>query len=958
MMRAFVDRAIRRGAAALALVLALLSAGPTTAQVTGIGSGGNAEAGRIEARDEGRYSRVVFSFDRRPRHQLSAQNGILVIRFERAVDLPVEALTRELRGFISSARRDPDGTAIRIALSRKVRVNSSEAGDQLFIDFMPEPWVGPPPPLPPEVMAELQRRAEEAERLKRDQQARERRRALRAPIELVVGEAPTFTRLEFRSRDRVEATISRSSREVRVTFERVGDVDLGPIRARLPRFLDAIRTEDGDDRLIVVLGVDGVRDVRGFEESNAYVVDIIGPDRGTVEFRSDGQLRAPAASGAEQSILIRGAPRPDGAEREQRPDPPQARPDPPPRMEAPARAQPSQQRSERAVPVPPDRPQALARAPTPAPPPGAAFAVAAGVAETTGSIPAPLPVVAVQGLREDHVLRVRLPFDEPTPAAVFARGQSLWMVFTTPRRLDAATLQRDLGPRVRSVATVQARGHSILRLDLEGSFLVTTQATGPEWTVTVADAVASPPRALVLTPRSLADGRSSVEIDLQRAGQVHRIEDPIVGDQLLIATATAPTAGLLRAQTFVDFHLLASAQGVALKPFTDDLVMRHAEDVLVVEREAGLQLSFVGTRRAAVVAPQAQGGPRLGFVDFEGWKFGATDGFVSIRDQLLARAAVTTGVERRNARLDLARFNIAYMLAHEALIVLALVRQDEPLFEADPVFRFLRGVSNVLAFRSDLADRDLSLSDFTDIADVAMWRGMIAERAGQWASARRLLERARAVIPTYPRHIQAKALGALAASALELNDLGAVQATLEEMRGLENTPAFRARLALLSARVAEAQGRREEAIAGYRAAEVDGAPADRASAQFRRIALQSELGLITASDAARQLMSLSYDWRGDQLEPQLYARLVDIHLTAARIAKPSTPHAAPWSRCPIIPCPGSRRTRRATASSPCSPRARPTTWSRCRHSRSTTTSPSSPPPAGAGTRSCARSPNG
>ena len=57
--------------------------------------------------------------------------------------------------YVSAARRDPDGKGIRIALARKVTMNSMAASEKLFVDLMPETWVGGPPGLPREVIEDL-----------------------------------------------------------------------------------------------------------------------------------------------------------------------------------------------------------------------------------------------------------------------------------------------------------------------------------------------------------------------------------------------------------------------------------------------------------------------------------------------------------------------------------------------------------------------------------------------------------------------------------------------------------------------------------------------------------------------------------------------------------------------------------------------------------------------------------
>ena len=75
--------------------------------------------------------------------------SIVVIRFKRPVDIAIDKLSDAAPDYVGSARRDPDGTALRLSLKRKVTVNAMSAGERLFVDLLPDTWNGLPPGLPP-----------------------------------------------------------------------------------------------------------------------------------------------------------------------------------------------------------------------------------------------------------------------------------------------------------------------------------------------------------------------------------------------------------------------------------------------------------------------------------------------------------------------------------------------------------------------------------------------------------------------------------------------------------------------------------------------------------------------------------------------------------------------------------------------------------------------------------------
>ena len=117
------------------------------------------------------YARLVFKLAADVGTEVTTAGSILVIRFNRPVDIPVERLSEAAPDYVSAARRDPDGSAIRLSLVRQVTVSTMAAGERVFIDMLPDGWKGPPPSLPLEVVRELAERARVAERALRLQRA-------------------------------------------------------------------------------------------------------------------------------------------------------------------------------------------------------------------------------------------------------------------------------------------------------------------------------------------------------------------------------------------------------------------------------------------------------------------------------------------------------------------------------------------------------------------------------------------------------------------------------------------------------------------------------------------------------------------------------------------------------------------------------------------------------------------
>lgn len=231
----------------------------------------------LEISEKGGFSRLIFSFSAMPKFKIDATDSVLIIAFDRPIDVG-EALKqlRDLR-YLVAGRVDPDGKTVRFALSQKLRANSIEAGDKLFIDLLPETWRGPPPSLPQSVIADLAARAKlaevQAEREAKLKAVEDEKRIVKVRI----GEHPTFSRLSFEWPQPPTAQLARAGNVITVSFDKLAKPLMGRLKADPPKYVRSADFEQGEDGLIITLNIDPVMDVRAFREGNSYVVDVSDP---------------------------------------------------------------------------------------------------------------------------------------------------------------------------------------------------------------------------------------------------------------------------------------------------------------------------------------------------------------------------------------------------------------------------------------------------------------------------------------------------------------------------------------------------------------------------------------------------------------------------------------------------------------------------------------------------------
>src|SRR5580692_8080648 len=219
------------------------------------------------------YARLVLKLAQDVPSEVTTAGSIVMIRFAQPVDIPVDQLSDAIPDYVASARRDPDGSAIRLSLARRVRINTMAAGERTFIDFLPDSWTGPPPSLPIEVVRELAERARAAEKALRLQRA-EAIAKKRPPIRVRALVQPTFVRFVFEMPDGVGASSVLNDGKLSLQFGGLLTFDLADAKIAAPPNIASINQKVEGDATQVEIALIGDVDVHSFREEKNYIVDV------------------------------------------------------------------------------------------------------------------------------------------------------------------------------------------------------------------------------------------------------------------------------------------------------------------------------------------------------------------------------------------------------------------------------------------------------------------------------------------------------------------------------------------------------------------------------------------------------------------------------------------------------------------------------------------------------------
>jgi tetratricopeptide (TPR) repeat protein len=839
------------------------------------------------------YARLVLKLDEDVDSDVSVAGSIVVIRFKRPVDINVDKLSDAVPSYVGSARRDPDGAAIRISLARRVTVNAMTAGERIFVDLLPDNWSGLPPSLPQEVIRELSERARAAERALRAQRAAEAAKK-RAPVRVRALVQPTFVRFVFELPDGASVSSALNEQKLALVFNTALTFDLADARLAAPSNIASINQKIEGENASVEVALIGDVDVHSFREDKNYIVDI-----GFQQSEKPSPLASPAPA---------------------TPAPPAAKPA---ASDKPADEAPPQRSGEivpptsemiaqqvKLEPKPEMKPEPVVK-PQPATP---VISAAAPAKET----PAPAVVAPpskivlasaepsaesnagdkVEARRNSDGLRLTFSFAGSAPAALFRRADVVWLLFDSAKPLDLEPIRREAGSVIGDVSALPLEKGQAIRLRLNrpqlASLTSDEKAGQQNWVVTFADTMQTSSQPLTAI-RNISDpARANVTVPMAKPGLMHRLLDPDAGDALMVITAGPPGRGFMRRQDFVEFSFLESIHGVVIQPNSDDVAAEIASDKITLSQPGGLTLSSadVGAERAAkTVRPM---------FDVNEWHRNQSEDFIKRLDTLVTAAASAVAEQRTPARMDLARFYMSRGMYPEAKGVLDLTLSEAKPGQEDLSALIVHSVASTLMGRPEQGLKDLAAPAIGTNYDSQLWKALALARQGKWADAREKFKNVEFAITSLPLELQRAVLSEAMHASIEVKDYSGAASRSNDLDVIGIPPDLKPQIAVLRGRLAEALGREKDAMAGYKAAAKS---ADRAAAMEARlldIALRQKREDITQEDALRDLETLSVTWRGDGLEVKALSMMARIYsdtgrygesLSAARTATKLQPNS-------------------------------------------------------------------
>jgi tetratricopeptide (TPR) repeat protein len=541
-------------------------------------------------------------------------------------------------------------------------------------------------------------------------------------------------------------------------------------------------------------------------------------------------------------------------------------------------------------------------------PPTAAELAAANAPPPEPQRPNPIPaggVVHMVAKVDNAQVQFSFAWANPAGAAVFRRGDAIWVVFDAPAVLDISHAPRGL-VQYSGIQATRGADYAAVRIEAERGVPVFATAIGNVWTIALGPGDQGAP-SLIRIQRQDADGPASLKAAVAGATKVVQMADPQAGDTVSVVTALGPAKGLGSRRDYAQVSILPSVQGLAVESHIDDLTVSHEGDIVRIGRSQGLALSpsltNQETARLTIDSPKPSSMP--GLINYLDWPKTGPKGFLDRYHQLLNAATIesanTDKAAPTGARMALARFLVGSELSFEAIGVLNDAARANPQLMETPEFRGLRGIARVMARRYKEAEADFSAPVLVEDRASALWRSYIAAQLAQWPETRAQFAKGAETLALFSPTWKARFARADAQAALAQGDLPSAQARIHLALADKTDVYEELATRLVQARVIEQEGHKDRALKMYAAIATVGRESLSSPALLRATQIKLEIGKVTPLQAATVFDGLRYRWRGDATELETIRALGQLYLSQGRYREALEALRSAGTRLPDLP---------------------------------------------------------
>lgn len=844
-----------------ALRILLVALGILATAVPAVGQ----ESVRVRGGGHAEFGRLVFDWPAKVGYQAEISGRNLVVRFDRPMSGDFASAVSTLDDYVSGAELSADNKTASVQLKGDFTLRTFENGNSIVVDVV---------------------------RKAGDSKPTAGNSANVPTLKVRKGQHPNYDRLVFDWPRPVDYNVSRSGPRLSIDFNRASRIDIAALRSGLGRGFSDPSAKTESNKLNFSVAVNENARIRHFKAGNKVVLDVF---RNTEAKTTDkGEKPDQPKVAAAPVTPVKKAEPPEAPKKTDAPVPliPKKTPEEKPSEKVEDKAEPEKKAvSAEDAPKEEDKAeQKVADASKTEAKAEPAKEVAEKPAEEKAEPAAADDEKENEAEEEITADPVTLVFEWPqvVTMAAFRRNQYIWIVFGQRTPIQTRPLLEQSRSLIDRFDQIPSRQATILRIQTKnkGINVSKVQLNDTNWLIEFSQSPMQPSEQISFGVIQTGKQGAQLLMPMEGLGQLFNFQDPDVGDNIQVISVATAGLGMDGERAYPEFQILASAQGVAIESFNEELILNKLEKAIVFGGPRGLYVSevtavpskFGSSARSQTVTLGAIGSQILQPAKWQRKE----EKLIEVRQELMNGIIKQSPKRRAKGRTELARYNFSHGFAQEALGILAVVETTDLEAGSTAEFTALKGAALVLADRGKSAQKSLNDPRLDAYQDVAIWRGAADYLAGDLESAGKNFDVGDPSLQVYPNPLKARLLVKRLSVAIQANKLELAKQWRDKIADELDSygPVYKARISYLFGQLYRLELDLDSAVGAYQVAIDSSDLWSSVRAEYDLIDLNLQQETIEVEEAIKRLERLRFAWRGDAFERKVLNRLGDLYMAA------------------------------------------------------------------------------
>ncbi len=497
-----------------------------------------------------------------------------------------------------------------------------------------------------------------------------------------------------------------------------------------------------------------------------------------------------------------------------------------------------------------------------------------------------LPIDAGQNekiVKADWVMRYSFNFNKEAGAAIFRRGDYIWLAFDEKIDFDLNQVRRNSLPYIKEVEQLSSSSGAVLVFKVSTQYTYTLTRDGTKWHLGFyVEPKKRKENLEIFAVQAISLGKTLQAKD-NGASDVIGISDRSTGGLILVGTTKSEGLGNPSNRAYQGFNILETYQGYAVESFSNDIELLNQNGVFLLHGTGALPefpINIVNKNLPSnLVTGQTLYSSRLLFQ----WGEWGDISALSFRDRVTVfyKRIVQDPKESLNEnRLNLARFYLAHRFGNEALGVMDTIFKKSPLQKEVPEIKALYGVALYMSSKYQGALDIFKDAAIASYAEIALWEGLSLAKLSKWEEAEDKLEIGDKILSNYPPKLKVYIGLTRLEVAIETKQKELADGWLYELKN--NAASLneydKARLNFLEALIiSRLNGEKEKSVKLFDSLRTTRNRYINARARFEATLILQELGKMSIQQAIKELSSVRYGWRGDAFEANMVIELAKLY---------------------------------------------------------------------------------